>query len=342
MCSTFFEDDNKDDTNDYSKTIEYSIFDTPTSPIISYKYSKFKTRTNLFISKDQKYITLYKWININSFKLYFENNYTLQCLNIINKNAEKKQIILFSQSSYSNLGKIIPTLIDLSSFLKINIITYEYNAPKNEKQVIYDAKVLFCFLNKLKYINEIILMGIDIGIIANFSIISCNIFKTYKIKSIIIISPCWFFNLDDSKSIGKTNKMKQSMDKLFITLRDKNIKIFLIHGKNDNVVRYLISLSLAKRMYNVIEWYPNNGTHYNLINNTRNKFLFLVKNFISGNLEFQNTKNIQRNTINFFKSKGNNLNNTNNNNSNFCDDEINTNINKMNVNKTNIHNLSNE
>ena len=342
MCSTFFEDDNKDDTNDYSKTIEYSIFDTPTSPIISYKYSKFKTRTNLFISKVQKYITLYKWININSFKLYFENNYTLQCLNIINKNAEKKQIILFSQSSYSNLGKIIPTLIDLSSFLKINIITYEYNAPKNEKQVIYDAKVLFCFLNKLKYINEIILMGIDIGIIANFSIISCNIFKTYKIKSIIIISPCWFFNLDDSKSIGKTNKMKQSMDKLFITLRDKNIKIFLIHGKNDNVVRYLISLSLAKRMYNVIEWYPNNGTHYNLINNTRNKFLFLVKNFISGNLEFQNTKNIQRNTINFFKSKGNNLNNTNNNNSNFCDDEINTNINKMNVNKTNIHNLSNE
>ena len=342
MCSTFFKDDNKDDTNDYSKTIEYSIFDTPTSPIISYKYSKFKTRTNLFISKDQKYITLYKWININSFKLYFENNYTLQCLNIINKNAEKKQIILFSQSSYSNLGKIIPTLIDLSSFLKINIITYEYNAPKNEKQVIYDAKVLFCFLNKLKYINEIILMGIDVGTIANLSIISCNIFKTYKIKSIIIISPCWIFDLSDSKSIGKTNKMKQSMDKLFITLRDKNIKIFLIHGKNDNVVRYLISLSLAKRMYNVIEWYPNNGTHYNLINNTRNKFLFLVKNFISGNLEFQNTKNIQRNTINFFKSKGNNLNNTNNNNSNFCDDEINTNLNIMNENKKNIHNLSNE
>ena len=58
MCSTFFEDDNKDDTNDYSKTIEYSIFDTPTSPIISYKYSKFKTRSNLFISKDYAYLYL--------------------------------------------------------------------------------------------------------------------------------------------------------------------------------------------------------------------------------------------------------------------------------------------
>ena len=341
MCSNFFKDDNKDDTNDYSKTIEYSIFDTPTSPIISYEYSKFKTRTNLFISKDQKYITLYKWININSFKLYFENNYTLQCLNIINKNAEKKQIILFSQSSYSNLGKIIPTLIDLSSFLKINIITYEYNAPKNEKQVIYDAKVLFCFLNKLKYINEIILMGIDIGIIANFSIISCNIFKTYKIKSIIIISPCWIFDLSDSKSIGKTNKMKQSMDKLFITLRDKGIRTFLIHGKNDNVVRYLISLSLAKRMYNVIEWYPKEGTHYNLINNTRNEFLILVKKFISGNVEIQNKK-LKRNTINFFKNKENQLNNSENKYLNLSDTEININSNIMNENKKNIHNLSNE
>ena len=341
MCSIFFNDDKSDDINDYSKNFEYSIFETPNSPTISYKYSKFKTRSNLFISKDYKYINLYKWIDINSFKLYFEKNYSLQCLNIRNKNAKKDQLILFSQSSLSNLGKILPTLIDLSSFLKINIITYEYNDSKNEKQVNYDVKVLFCFLNKLNYINNIILMGIDVGTIANLSIISCNIFKTYKIKSIIIISPCWFFNLDNSKSIGKTNKMKQSMDKLFITLRDKGIRTFLIHGKNDNVVRYLISLSLAKRMYNVIEWYPKEGTHYNLINNTRNEFLILVKKFISGNVEIQNKK-LKRNTINFFKNKENQLNNSENNNLYLSDCDINTNFNIMNENKKNIHNLSNE
>jgi hypothetical protein len=341
MCSIFFNDDKSDDINDYSKNFEYSIFETPNSPTISYKYSKFKTRSNLFISKDYKYINLYKWIDINSFKLYFEKNYSLQCLNIRNKNAKKDQLILFSQSSLSNLGKILPTLIDLSSFLKINIITYEYNDSKNEKQVNYDVKVLFCFLNKLNYINNIILMGIDVGTIANLSIISCNIFKTYKIKSIIIISPCWIFDLSDSKSIGKTNKMKQSMDKLFITLRDKGIRTFLIHGKNDNVVRYLISLSLAKRMYNVIEWYPKEGTHYNLINNTRNEFLILVKKFISGNVEIQNKK-LKRNTINFFKNKENQLNNSENKYLNLSDTEINTNLNIMNENKKNIHNLSNE
>ena len=341
MCSIFFSDDKSDDINDYSKNFEYSIFETPNSPTISYKYSKFKTRSNLFISKDYKYINLYKWIDINSFKLYFEKNYSLQCLNIRNKNAKKDQLILFSQSSLSNLGKILPTLIDLSSFLKINIITYEYNDSKNEKQVNYDVKVLFCFLNKLNYINNIILMGIDVGTIANLSIISCNIFKTYKIKSIIIISPCWIFDLSDSKSIGKTNKMKQSMDKLFITLRDKGIRTFLIHGKNDNVVRYLISLSLAKRMYNVIEWYPKEGTHYNLINNTRNEFLILVKKFISGNVEIQNKK-LKRNTINFFKNKENQLNNSENKYLNLSDTEINTNLNIMNENKKNIHNLSNE
>ena len=341
MCSIFFNDDKSDDINDYSKNFEYSIFETPNSPTISYKYSKFKTRSNLFISKDYKYINLYKWIDINSFKLYFEKNYSLQCLNIRNKNAKKDQLILFSQSSLSNLGKILPTLIDLSSFLKINIITYEYNDSKNEKQVNYDVKVLFCFLNKLNYINNIILMGIDVGTIANLSIISCNIFKTYKIKSIIIISPCWIFDLSDSKSIGKTNKMKQSMDKLFITLRDKGIRTFLIHGKNDNVVRYLISLSLAKRMYNVIEWYPKEGTHYNLINNTRNEFLILVKKFISGNVEIQNKK-LKRNTINFFKNKENQLNNSENKYLNLSDTEININLNIMNENKKNIHNLSNE
>ncbi len=341
MCSIFFKDDKLEDINDYSKKFEYLIFDIPTSPIISYKYSKFKTRSNLFISKDYKSINLYKWIGINSFKLYFDKDYSLQCLNIKNKNAKNNQILFFSQSSFSNLGTILPTLIDLSTFLKINIITYEYNDPKTEKKVTYDVKVLFCYLNKLNYINDIILMGIDIGTIANLSIISCDIFKTYKVKSMIIISPCWIFDLDNSKSIEKTNKMKQSMDKIFTLLRNKNIKIFLIHGKNDNIVRYLISLSLAKRMYNVFEWYPNEGTHYNLINNTRNEFLILVKKFISGNVEIQNKK-LKRNTINFFKNKENQLNNSENKYLNLSDTEINTNLNIMNENKKNIHNLSNE
>ena len=342
MCSIFFKDDKLEDINDYSKKFEYLIFDIPTSPIISYKYSKFKTRSNLFISKDYKSINLYKWIGINSFKLYFDKDYSLQCLNIKNKNAKNNQILFFSQSSFSNLGTILPTLIDLSTFLKINIITYEYNDPKTEKKVTYDVKVLFCYLNKLNYINDIILMGIDIGTIANLSIISCDIFKTYKVKSMIIISPCWIFDLDNSKSIEKTNKMKQSMDKIFTLLRNKNIKIFLIHGKNDNIVRYLISLSLAKRMYNVFEWYPNEGTHYNLINNTRKTFLLLVKKFISGNLEFQNTKSLHKNNENFFKSKDNKLNNNEKNNLNLSDDEINTNLNIMNENIKDIHNLSSE
>ena len=336
MCSIFSKEENLENEENIND-LDYYTFDIPTNPLITFKKSKIKTRNNIFISKYQNIIKKYKWIQINAFKIYFDKDYTLQCLHIKNKNVKDlSRIILFSQSSNSNLGKILPNLIDLSSFLKINIITYEYNEPKEESKINFDVKCLYCYLNKLEFIKHIILMGIDIGTLVNFSIFSSNLLKITKIYSIILISPCWFFNQNNSKSIRKTNKIKKTIYNIFFYLKDKNIPIFLIHGKNDNVVRYLLSLSLAKRMCNAIEWYPSDGTHFNLINNCRIKFLIKVKKFIYENINNTHKNNPNnRNTIGVFNLKENQL---NLNNSNLSDNEINTC--KNGINKT--INLSNE
>ena len=113
-----------------------------------------------------------KWIEIKSFKLKKKRR-TLQCLHIKNKNAiNNKNIILFSQSQKTNLGTILPPLIDIANFFKISIITYEYTNCINQSKVIEDCNLLYDYLTKIDSISSIYLMGVSMGTFANFSVIS--------------------------------------------------------------------------------------------------------------------------------------------------------------------------
>ena len=274
---------------DYPMCLEgFKIIEIPNESIVDYKNSNFHTKKDNFIFKDKKYINNnMKWIKIESFKLIFMNNY-IQCLNIKNRNTKNEnKLVLFSQSSYTNLGSTLTFLLELSNYLKINILTYEYSNNKDEKQMNTDINILFCYLNKITSISEIILMGLSIGNIINMNIIISKIHKKInKIKSFIMISPTWKYNyvgevIKNKK--GGINKLKRALNTFFTTVNEQKINMFLIHGKQDNYVKYFLTLSLSQRIEYLSEWYPKNGTHFDIIKDYRAKLLTKLKFYLNNN-----------------------------------------------------------
>ena len=301
----------------------YNILEKPNEPLINYKNSNFQTKKDLFLVKNKNYINInMKWIKIESFKLFYMNKY-IQCLNIKNINAKnEKKLILFSQCSLSNLGSIFPFLLDLANHLKINILTYEYTNNQDEAQCYTDINVLYCYLSKLSTITDIILMGLSIGNIINMNIIISKIIKKLdKIKSFIMISPTWKYNYVE-RSIkhknGSSDNLKKSLNIFFSTVNSQKIKIFLIHGKQDFYVKYFLTLSLSQRLEYLSEWYPNNGSHFDILTEYRTKLLnkikvYLYNNYSLSSLKRQNKINDKKIKIEEFIENNNEENNSNKN-----------------------------
>ena len=283
--------DEDEDNNDIELTNlkKYKISEIPNEPIICYKNTNYSTKKNLFIYDDKEYIDInMKWIKIQGFKLYTTQKY-IQCLHIKNNNSKhSNKIILFNQSSYSNLASILPFLLELSNYLKMNLITYEYTIKSDEKQCIYDAKILFIYLNKITTISEIILMGLSIGNIMNMNITASKLNKdNCKIKSIIMINPIWKFSYISERLKNKEeeaiNKLKKSLKIFFLTANNKNINIFLIHGKEDEFSQYNLTLSFSKDILYLSEWYPSKASHFDIIKKCRTKLLCKLKLYLNNN-----------------------------------------------------------
>ena len=274
--------------NDKKLNIEdYQILEAPNQPLINYRGFKFSTKTDLIIYRNQHYVNYYlKWITIQSFKLYYNKQYYVQCLYIKNINAiNKREVLLFSQSFFTNFATVIPFLIDLSNNLKINIITYQYNNQEKESMNYLDVNLVFNYLNKLDFVKSIILLGLSVGNKINMNIIlsKTNLYPKTKIKAIILISPTWVYNLTDLKNLKNSNKIKADVDKFLKNVNLYNIPVFVIHGKKDNKVKYFLSLSFLQQFKKKCEWFPKNGSHLDIITNHRTKLLIKIKQFLNEN-----------------------------------------------------------
>ena len=281
-------------------------------PIICYKNSNFSTKKNNFIYEGKEYVEKnMKWIKIQGFKLYFGQK-NIQCLHLKNNNTLiANKIILFNQGSYTNLASSLPFLLDISNHLKINIITYEYSNNDDEKQCIYDSKMLFLYLTKITTISEIILMGLSIGNIINMNLAVSKLNNDKcKIKAIIMISPIWKFSYikEGIKNLEEEiKKLKKTLNIFFEKANINKINIFLIHGKEDNITNYILSSIFSKQIKYLSEWYPKNATHFRIIEQHRTKLLFKIKYYLnnkyslSSALQIKNIKKCQEN-INKYSS----------------------------------------
>ena len=275
-----------EEENELISIDKYKIVEDPKEPVIDYKNSNFHSKKNIFIYKNKEYITKnMKWIDIQSFKLYYLNR-NIQCVHIKNRNTKSaNKLILFSQGSNTNLGSALPFLLNLSNYLKMNILTYEYFEKNEEKQCNSDINIIFAYLNKIATITEIILMGQSIGNIINMNIIISKINKKLKkIKSFIMISPTWKFSYVSENIRNKRGGIKRLtkyLDTFFSVVNQQKINIFLIHGKKDYFVKYYLTLSLSQRIEKLTVWYPKNGNHYGIVNECRTKLLSKIKNYLN-------------------------------------------------------------
>jgi hypothetical protein len=253
-----------------------------------------------------------KWIEIQTFKLYYDKKYYLQCLYVKNINSrDKSSIFIYSQCFYTNLATSLPFLVDLSNNLKINIITYEYTNKNKEQSNYYDINILYNYLYRIEFIKSIILLGFSTGNIINMNIMSSKINSKFisKIKAYIFISPTWVYDTTNLKKSKNDNNTKGVLSTFFDGINQLNIPVFIIHGQKDKKIKYFLSISFSQKINNKYEWYPKNGTHLNIINDYRRKLLIKIKEFLSNYL--LNNDNFQFDI--FSKLEGEEINNDNNN-----------------------------
>ena len=274
------------DDREYLGKEEYTILKTPNDPLIKYKGFKFSTQADLFIYKNQNFIQdNMKWIEIQTFKLYYDKKYHIQCLYIKNKNSiNKTEIVLYSQCFYTNFASSLPFMIDLSNYLKVNIITYEYNNKDKKDSNYYDVNILYNYLSKIEFIKSILLLGLSIGNKINMSVMlsKINMNSKSKIKAFIFISPTWVYDLKTLTSHNSSSS-KGDVNEFIVEVNKYNIPIFIIHGKQDLEVKYFLSMSYSFKIQKKFEWNPKNGTHYDIINEYRTKLLIKIKQFLLDN-----------------------------------------------------------
>ena len=246
------------------------------------------------------YSSKYPWIEVKCFEL-IQPKEKFNCIRITNKNTKNpKKIIIFSNGEMSNMCGILPILVDLSSYLKLNIITYEYpktnpnnGINKKEQDMIESTLTVISFIYASPEYDSFILMGYSIGVYLNYKIIETLVNKsqkfTSKLKNVINISPMWCFDSTYAKKIFHSRKYSSFISNLIKNTNTKlSISTFVAHGVKDNKIGYMISMNICSRLNFIYEWYPKEGDHYNtLLKDTYKRKLFKrLKQFLS----FENLK----------------------------------------------------
>lgn len=214
---------------------------------------------------------------------------------------------------------IYPILISLCTDLKINIITFEYRkisesfALAKEQEMTKDAILITTYVSLLDHITQIDLMGVSVGSYLILSALPEQMkFKNKKfkdkLKHIIAIAPTWVFTPEFLRK-SQTNKLtksfaKKNTNKIIESLKVLQVPTLIVHGKQDYIVKYLLSISICAKLPNVLEWYPKNGDHHNLFDNIFRKKLFgKIRQCLLFNNSSFNKKNanqtLQKNDIGF-------------------------------------------
>ena len=246
----------------------------------------------IFVPKDT--YPIFPWIEHQCFLVKKPHNKStiviLYIKNKSNKNTSKNTII-YSHGSSFDLGTLFPTLIDISTVLKCDVISYDYtgygqSTGEFQEKEIYsdiDEVIDFTVVNLHIDIEHIVLLGNSIGTVPSFYIAAkpqfCGVY------GMILISPIASGNNLIKYKDGTLPKEADVFNTIEFS-KEIICPVLIIHGKLDTVIPVEQSNMLGKNIKNRFVWIPNKGTHWNLFTCYRSKtFRKIIKylNFLKDN-----------------------------------------------------------
>lgn len=253
---------------------KYKLTETRINKDRGPQYTKCK-----FISITQP-TQLYPWIKTECYQLKKTDNkkriVLLQIQNNSNK-KEEKPVMIYSHGSRSDLGSSYPTLIDMASIVKCDIISYDYSgygysegAP-SESEIFSDIEhvIDFVLVNLNKKLENIVLCGSSLGAVPSLYIASDS--RYCSINGLILISP-----FSSAKGfVREEDALFNSSRNMFdnVTLASEVLcPTFIVHGESDTLIPVNQSKEIASQLRFSFTWFPQKANHYNIISMYRSKF----------------------------------------------------------------------
>lgn len=256
-----------------------SFFHQLDIPLLTKGKIRYKQTEFLFFSD-----IAYPWIVTKSYQLpktpYKSIQHFLNVIHIRNISSKNNTTLVFSHqhTKLYTLPHIYPLLVDISTNLKCDVISYDYTEITTENlynnHFCYDIEQVVYFSKKILKIpyHQMILFGDVFGSIVSMQLCLQPAFK--GIKGIILMNPISTgYNIKYQKDIVSFN-IKDSLHKI-------NNQLFVIHGgKLNNCININQSKIIVKEVGTFYTWYPSEGNHTNIIKKYRNEFYEKIKFFI--------------------------------------------------------------
>ena len=195
--------------------------------------------------------------------------------------------ILFSHGNSTDIGYSLNFLIDLSYQLESDIYCFDYSGygkstgKPTESTIYKDIATVIDFItvimpNPIK-ISSLILYGNSLG---SACVINAAYSNYKNIKGIILLSP-----IASGLKIAFTSYNTNEKEEIDIFCNDSKISsincpVFIIHGKNDELINITHCINMAKKVKKLKEWYPELGTHNNIPTFYRIEYYKELKQFL--------------------------------------------------------------
>lgn len=217
----------------------------------------------------------YSWIEITCYLLEKSANENLIVLQIKNTSVRamrNKHKILYCQNEISDLGISLPFLIDLSTQIKTDVISFDYSGYGKSKgnitidSMVNDAEqvVDFIIANLNCSINELIIFGDSIGTLGALYISMLP--KYSHVKGMILLSTV--FTGQETQKISSDS------------FGEIKCPVLIIYGQKDTEIVQEKSLNIMKKLQHSYQWSPKEGTHFDIPVSCRDKFYITTNDFI--------------------------------------------------------------
>ena len=262
------------------KTQKYSLFSSKKS---EYTLIPLEDKEYKFVLKNYESIS-FPWISTKAYKL--NKAFTNKKITILHiKNANSKRTIILSHSIKDNLGTLYPFLIQLSSMMRCDLISYEYTPILKNEMISIEENVQTDLENVIDFsvqhfslsINSIVLMSLSSGSIPTIAVASSETYQS--ISGIIMINPRAFLTYQQESAIPLFNEVDNEYNSSFQAMKI-SCNVFIIHGEKNTKISIEQSKQLCLNIKKAMTYFPTNGTQSNLFTQYRGKIFKKINYFL--------------------------------------------------------------